>query len=43
MDIKSEELKSQDDELFDHILHLDDGKRLVLSIDIQAIVSKGEK
>ena len=39
MDIKNDELKAQDDELFSSVLHLDNGKRLVLSMDIQKIVS----
>ena len=42
MDINSDELKSQDDELFSNILHLDNGKRLVLSIDIEKIVLSKE-
>ena len=40
LSIKIDELKEQDDELFTNVLHLDDGKRLVLSMDIQKIVSK---
>ena len=42
MDIKVNELKAQDDEFFSNILHLNDGKRLVLSIDIQKIISREE-
>jgi len=37
--VKSDELKEQDDGLFTHVLHLDDGKRLVLYMDIQNIIS----
>jgi len=39
LNIKEEELREQEDELFTNILHLDDGKRLVLSMDIDEIVS----
>ena len=42
MDIKSDEIKDQDDELFPNILHLDDGKRLVLFMDIENIVISEE-
>ena len=37
--VKSDELKEQNDGLFTHVLHLDDGKRLVLYMDIQNIIS----
>jgi len=41
LSIKADEIKVQeDDELFTNILHLDNGNRLVLSMDIQKIVSK---
>jgi len=40
--IKPNELKEQDDELFKYVLHLDEGKRLVLSMDIQKIVLSKE-
>ncbi len=40
IDIKANELREQEDDLFTHILHLDDGKRLVLSMDINEIISK---
>ncbi len=43
MDIKSDELKVQDDDLFSSILHLDNGKRLVPSMNIEKIVSRQEK
>lgn len=43
IDIKTDELKSQDDELFKNVLHLDNGKRLVLSMDIQKIVLSEER
>jgi purine-binding chemotaxis protein CheW len=40
LSIKADEIKVQeDDDLFTNILHLDNGNRLVLSIDIQKIVS----
>ncbi|NOR57300.1 MAG: chemotaxis protein CheW [Sulfurimonas sp.] len=39
MDIKIDELRAQDDDLFSNVLHLDDGNRLVLSMDIQKIVT----
>ncbi len=39
LDIKENELRVQDDELFTHVFHLDDGKRLVLSMDINKIIS----
>ena len=42
LSIKQNELKEQDDELFKYVLHLDDGKRLVLSMDIQKIVLSKE-
>lgn len=37
--IKADELKKQDDDLFTNVLHLNDGQRLVLSMDIDKIVS----
>lgn len=43
MDIKSDELKVQDDDLFSSILHLDNGKRLVPSMNIEKIVLRQEK
>ena len=42
LSIKPNELKEQDDELFRYVLHLDDGNRLVLSMDIQKIVLSKE-
>jgi len=39
IDIKTDELRTQDDELFSDVLHLDEGNRLVLSMDIQKIVT----
>jgi hypothetical protein len=39
MDIKTDELRTQEDELFSNVLHLDDGNRLILSMDIQKIVT----
>jgi len=40
LSIKDDELKEQDDELFTKVLHLDDGNRLVLAMDIEKVVSK---
>jgi len=41
--VKEEEFKAQEnDELFPHILHLDNGNRLVLSMNIQSIVQRKE-
>ena len=37
--IKQEDLKEQEDELFTHVLHLDNGNRLILSMDIEKIIS----
>lgn len=42
LNVKSSEVKEQDDKLFTHILHLNSGKRLVLSMDIEQIVLKKE-
>lgn len=39
LNVKSNEVKEQDDELFTNVLHLDDGNRLVLSMDIQEMIS----
>ena len=39
LEIKEEEIKEQDDEIFTKVLHLDTGKRLVLSMDIDKIIS----
>ncbi|MCF6309653.1 MAG: chemotaxis protein CheW [Sulfurimonas sp.] len=39
LDIKADELKEQNDELFTNILHLDNGKRLILSMDIEKVVT----
>ncbi|WP_372999171.1 chemotaxis protein CheW [Sulfurimonas sp.] len=39
MDVKTDELRTHDDELFSNVLHLEDGNRLILSMDIQKIVS----
>ena len=38
LNIKAEEIREQEDELFSNILHLDNGKRLVLSMDINQVV-----
>jgi purine-binding chemotaxis protein CheW len=39
MQIRDNEFITQDDELFSHVLHLDDGKRLVLSVNIQKVLN----
>lgn len=39
LNVKENEIREQDDELFTKILHLDNGKRLVLSMDIDKIIS----
>lgn len=38
LDVKKDEIREQDDDFFMNILHLDNGKRLVLSIDIDKII-----
>ncbi len=40
LNIKADEIREQDDKLFPNIFHLNSGKRLVLSIDIDEILSK---
>ncbi len=42
LNVKADDIREQEDEIFSHILHLEDGKRLVLSMDIDEIISKGE-
>lgn len=42
LDVKSNEVREQDDELFTNVLHLDSGKRLVLSMDVENIVPNKE-
>lgn len=42
INVKANEVREQDDELFTHILHLNHGKRLVLSMDIDKIVFNKE-
>ena len=42
LNIQSNEIREQDDALFKKVLHLDDGKRLVLSMEIDEIVSQRE-
>lgn len=39
LNIKADEVREQEDELFSKILHLENGNRLVLSMDIDEIVS----
>ena len=36
--VKPSELKEQEDDLFTHVLHLDNGNRLILAMDIQKII-----
>ena len=38
--IKESEIRKEDDELFSSILYLDDGKRLVMAMDINNIIAK---
>jgi len=38
LSVRTSELKEQDDELFTHVLHLNNGERLVLSMDIGKLV-----
>ncbi len=40
LNIKTDEIREQDDKLFPDIFHLNNGKRLVLSIDLNEIFSK---
>jgi purine-binding chemotaxis protein CheW len=42
LSIKEEEIREEEDGYFDNILYLNDGQRLVLSIDIDKIVDKEE-
>ena len=42
LSVKQDEIKIQDDELFTSILHLENGKRLVLSMEIDKIVEVKE-
>jgi len=39
LSIKQDELKEQEGDFFNHVLHLDNGNRLVLSMDIEKIIS----
>ncbi len=41
--VKADEIREQDDDIFTNILHLDNGKRLVLSMDINEIITKKDK
>ena len=43
LNVHASEVREQEDELFTGVLHLDNGKRLVLSMDINEIVSSEEK
>ncbi|MCX6052064.1 MAG: chemotaxis protein CheW [Campylobacterales bacterium] len=40
LNIKVDEIREQEDKLFTNVLHLNNGKRLVLSMDIDEILSK---
>lgn len=42
LNIKADEIKEQSDEMIPSVFHLDNGKRLVLSIDIDEIVARKE-
>jgi len=42
LSVKQDEIKEQDGDLFTNILHLNNGKRLVLSMDIDEIISVKE-
>ncbi len=42
LNIKKSELREQEDELFSNVLHLNNGKRLVLSMDINQIIASEE-
>ncbi|MDB2562694.1 chemotaxis protein CheW, partial [Sulfurimonas sp.] len=42
LNIKQEEIKEQDEELFSKVLHLDNGKRLVLSMDLDEVILQRE-
>jgi len=39
LSVHQDELKKQEDEFFTNVLHLDGGKRLILSMDIEKIIS----
>jgi purine-binding chemotaxis protein CheW len=43
INVRAGEFREQDDELFTHVLYLDDGERLVLSMDIEKIISVKEE
>jgi len=43
LNIKADEIKEQDGEMISSVFHLDNGKRLVLSMNIDEIVSSEEK
>ena len=42
LEVKEDEVREQEDDLFPKILHLDNGKRLVLSMDIDEMVQSKE-
>jgi len=42
LEIKEEEIRENSDELFDSVLHLDNGKRLVLTMDVDKLIKHGE-
>lgn len=42
LSVNQSDIKEQDDETFKNVLHLDDGKRLVLSMDINSIIENKE-
>ena len=43
LEIKQEEIHEEESEIFTNVLYLDDGKRLVLTMDINRLVSKEEE
>lgn len=42
LEIKNDEIREQEDGMFDNVFHLDDGERLVLSMDLESILENGE-
>jgi len=43
LNIRREEIKEQDEVLFSKVLHLENGKRLVLSMDLDEVIAQREK
>ena len=42
LEVDEEDIREEESELFTHILHLDGGERLVLTMDVNSLTSKGE-